>query len=619
MGIPGEPPAHNNQKAHSPPLVQVQEEPLAATSGQEQTIIHLDSDTQTQLNEEMQPNQPTEPNALDEIDVEQQTQPRRSLRGGVPIREWKACPFMDRSETDNSYIPLNYQDAMNCPAAKNWKIATQEEYQSLIDNGTWSIVSCPKDRTPIKSRWTFDIKPGLNGEPQRFKARFVAKGYSQRPRIDFNETYASVVSHDTLRILLSVIAADDLEALQIDVKTAFLYGPLEEEIFMDQPEGFVIPGQESKVCRLHKCIYGLKQASRVWGDLFTDFIEHHGFQRSEADPCLFSRVRGTERTFLTTWVDDVIVASNQQQAIDGFLIALGEKFQFRSHPLQRYVGITIARDREQRKLHISKPEYISQIVKKFHMASCSPKSIPADPNAHLVKPTEEKEEENAFPYREAVGALLYLALVSRPDISFAVGQVARFVESYNLSHVKAVRQIISYIHGTPNHGICFAGSNRKPLVGFSDADYAGCQTTRRSTTGNVFMYNGGIIAWCSSRQTCVAMSTTEAEYVAASETAKEAIWIRRILPIFQQGPEAPIVIKCDNQSAIQLVCHPDQRPKTKHIAIRYNFIRLQQENGEIKMEFTRSADQLADIMTKALPSPRFHSIREELSVVPGFI
>jgi hypothetical protein len=232
---------------------------------------------------------------------------------------------MDRPETDNSYIPLNYRDAMSCPAAENWKAAAQEEYQSLIENGTWSIVSCPKDRTPIKSRWTFDIKPGLNGEPQRFKARFVAKGYSQRPGIDFNETYASVVSHETLRILLSVIAADDLEALQVDVKTAFLYGPLEEEIFMDQPEGFIIPGQESKVCRLHKCIYGLKQASRVWGDLFTDFIEHHGFQRSEADPCLFSRVRGTERTFLTTWVDDVIVASNQQEAIDGFLIALGEK------------------------------------------------------------------------------------------------------------------------------------------------------------------------------------------------------------------------------------------------------------------------------------------------------
>lgn len=195
------------------------------TTGQERPIIHLDSDPQVHLNEEVQPNQSTEPNAHDEVDVEQHPQPRRSLRGRVPIREWKACPAMERSETDNSYIPPNYRDAMNCPAAENWKAAAKEEYQSLIENGTWSIVSCPKDRKPIKSRWTFDIKPGLNGEPQRFKARFVAKGYSQRLGIDFNETYAFVVSHDTLRILLSVIAADDLEALQIDIKTAFLYGP----------------------------------------------------------------------------------------------------------------------------------------------------------------------------------------------------------------------------------------------------------------------------------------------------------------------------------------------------------------------------------------------------------
>lgn len=224
---------------------------------------------------------------------------------------------------------------------------------------------------------------------------------------------------------------------------------------MEQPEGFITPGQENKVCRLHKCIYGLKQASHVWGNLFMDFIEQHGFKKSDADPCLFFRIRGTERTFLAIWVDDGIVASNHQKAIDGFITALGENFKFRSHPLQRYVGITITRDREQRKIHISQPEFISQIVEKFHMTSCSPKSIPADPNVLLTKPTDKKEEERDFPYREAVGVLLYLALVSRPDISFAVGQVARFVESHNPSHVKAIRQIISYIHGTPSHGICF--------------------------------------------------------------------------------------------------------------------------------------------------------------------
>ena len=158
---------------------------------------------------------------------------------------------------------------MSCPDADKWREAVQEEYRSLMQNEAWSIVPCPEGRTPIKSRWTFDVKPGLIGEPQCYKAQFVAKGYSQRPGIDFNDTYASVFSHDTLRILLSVIATHDLEVIQMDIKTAFLYGHLEEEIFMEQPERFIIPGQESKVCRLHRCIYGLKQASRVWGD--------HGF------------------------------------------------------------------------------------------------------------------------------------------------------------------------------------------------------------------------------------------------------------------------------------------------------------------------------------------------------
>ena len=157
------------------------------------------------------------------------------------------------------------------------------------------------------------------------------------------------------------------------------------------------------------------------------------------------------------------------------------------------------------------------------MVSCSPKSIPADPNVHLVKPTEKEGGDSVFPYRKAVGALLYLALVSRPDISFAVGLVARFVDNHNSSHVKAVRRIISYIHGTAGHGICFTGCDPNSPVGYSDADYGGCLTTRSSTTGSIFMYNGGPIAWCSRRQTCVAQSTTEAEYVAAGETAKEAI------------------------------------------------------------------------------------------------
>jgi hypothetical protein len=513
-------------------------------------------------------------------------------------------------------IPDSYTAAINSPEAAQWETATKEEYQSLMENKTWSLVKCPQGRSPIQSRWTFDVKPGLNGEPSRFKARFVAKGFSQRPGYDFNETYASVVTHDTLRLMMSIIAAEDLEAVQMDIKTAFLYGQLEEEIYMVQPEGFVAPGQEDKVCRLHKCLYGLKQSSRVWGEHFTNFIKQQGLVQSEADPCLFSRTNGAERTFLVIWVDDGIVASTIKRVIDEFLAALSGTFQIRSYPLERFVGITITRNRDQRTIHLGQPDYIEHLVNKFQMTSCFPKSVPADPGTHLIKPAEGSPTDAAFPYREAVGCLLYLALVSRPDISFSVGQVARFIENHNSSHIKAVRHIISYLRGTPNHGIFYTGTSETSPVGYSDADYAGCNDTRKSTTGSVFLFHGGPIAWCSRRQSCVATSTTEAEYVAASETAKEAVWIRRILPEFQQSQDDPIVIKCDNQSAIQLTRHPDQRQKTKHIDVRYHFIRLQQEVGEIDIQYVSTADQLADILTKPLPGPRFNLIRNALGIRP---
>ena len=560
-----------------------QQVPPTQARGEPQLVPELHSTPKTDQPEDVrdqretaethrQPSPSTQPRTIDlaeEHQEEQENQPRRSLRGRIPRREWKAYPAKDRPHAGGFYVPDTYTAAISCPEADEWRAAIKEEYHSLMENRTWSLVECPKGRTPIKSRWTFDIKPGMNGEPRRFKARFVAKGFSQRPGFDFSETYASVVTHDTLRLMMSIVAKEDLEVAQMDIKTAFLYGKLSEEIYMVQPEGFVTPGQESKVCRLHKCLYGLKQASRVWGEHFTDFIKQQGFTQSEADPCFFFRTNETDRTFLVIWVDDGIVASTNKQNIGDFLTALGDTFQIRSYPLERFVGITITRDRKRRMIHLAQPDYIAHVIEKFQMTSCYPKPVPADPGTHLTKLAEGSTTDTSFPYREAVGCLLYLALVSRPDISFSVGQVARFIESHNTSHIKAVRRIISYLCGTQSHGICFTESLEKSVIGYCDADYAGCTDTRKSTTGSVFLLHGGPIAWCSRRQSCIATSTTEAEYVAASETAKEAVWIRRILPDFQQGQGEPITIKCDNKSAIQLTRHPDQRQKTKHIDIRY--------------------------------------------------
>jgi hypothetical protein len=246
------------------------------------------------------------------------------------------------------------------------------------------------------------------------------------------------------------------------------------------------------------------------------------------------------------------------------------------------------------------------------MTTCFPKKIPAYPGTRLEK--KEPEEAVSFPYQDAVGSLLYLALVTRPDIAFAVGQV----ESPNSSHVTAVHHIISYLKGTSSHGICFDGYAPPSYpIGYSDADWSGCLDSRGSITGTIFILYGGPIAWSSHRQKCISTSTVEAEYVAASEATKEAVWIRRILQDFRIDNGEPIIIKSDNQGAIQLTCHLAQRQRTKHINITYHFIRSKQEYREIDIQFVNSEHQWADFLTKPLLSPRLTAIREPVGIVPG--
>jgi hypothetical protein len=281
-----------------------------------------------------------------------------------------------------------------------------------------------------------------------------------------------------------------------------------------------------------------------------------------------------------------------------------------------HLTININRDRQKKKIHLSQPYYTTEVIKKFRMTTCFPKKIPADPDTRLGK--KEPVEAVSFPYREAVGSLLYLALVTRPDMAFAVGQVSHFVESPNSSHVNAVHHIISYLKRTSSHGICFDGYAPPSYpIGCSDADWGGCLDSQRSTTGTIFILYGGPIARSSHRQKCMSTSTVEAEYIAASEATKEAVWIRRILQDFRLGNGEPITIKNENQGAIQLTCHPARRQRTKHIDITYHFVRSKQEDRDIDIQFVNSQHQWADFLTKPLPSPRLTTIREAIGIVPA--
>jgi hypothetical protein len=596
----------------------------STSSGRSDDIIPMD--TSTSVNQSSQAEEPeaviqTEDLTRENSEVEpvpDQVPVRRyPLRIREPTRLFPALQSAASNITE-VYEPTDYSDAVTSPEATLWKETIAEEHNSLMVNNTWTLTPLPSGRDTIKTRWIFKVKPGTNGQNPRYKARLVAKGFSQRPGIDFTETYAPVVKMDSLRTVLSLVAARDLDIMQLDIKTAFLYGEVDEEIYLSQPEGFVAAGKESLVCRLNKCLYGLKQAPRVWNNHFDSFLQRFGLQVSDADPCIYLRQQEDEFTIMTIWVDDGLICSNKKNAITEILEYLQKHFEMRSHPVEQFVGLSITRDRREKKLYISQPQYVRKILEKFHMADCNPRCVPADPNSRLSSKTRFEGDDNLkaelFPYREAVGSLLYLTTATRPDIAFAVSQVAQHSENPDETHWAAVKRIFAYLKGTSSYGLCFNGNINGHLIGYTDSDYAGDPSTRRSTTGFIFLLNGAPIAWCSRRQTCVSLSTTEAEFVAASESAKEAVWIRRLLGGF--GTKlGPLTILCDNQSAIRLVKNPEFHQRTKHIDVKYYFIRNSQEAGEIDISYVNTEQQLADLLTKPLANPRFTRLREEIGIV----
>lgn len=543
---------------------------------------------------------------------------RQAITFGMP-----ATVRNTKTNQSQPFEPSTYTEAVTCEDAEQWIPAIFEEYESLMQNDTWSLCALPPGRKAIKGKWIFKFKPGHKQVASRFKARFVVKGYSQIFGLDYVDTFAPVVKPSSLRTVLAIAAAKDLEMIQLDIRTAFLYGELQEEIYMEQPEGFIIPGKEEHVCRLLKSIYGLKQASRAWNRKFNDFILKFGLSQCQADPCVYFRHQrmgeeDEEFTILIIYVDDGIIFSNKKHILNDILDHLKTVFQIRTLPADRFIGVDITRNRPERSIYLSQPEYIQKITEKFNMTECNQLAIPADPSCRLspdMSPQNKEEETEMLntPFREAVGSLMHVMVMTRPDIAYAVGQVAQFAQNPGKQHWRAVKRILAYLKKTPNVGLRFNQTNSS-LSGFCDADYAGDLQTRRSTSGFAFLYHGGPISWTSRRQQCVALSTTEAEFVAAAEATKEAVWLQQLLSEIYTT-KLPTPLSCDNQSAIALVKNPAFHQRTKHIDVRLFYIREAQESGKVNIIYTNTEQQLADIFTKALAVPKFEGFREALGIV----
>jgi len=327
-----------------------------------------------------------------------------------------------------------------------------------------------------------------------------------------------------------------MEILQFDIKTAFLYGDLTEEIYMKQPEGFQNDDQEI-VCKLRKSLYGLKQSPRCWNQKFRKFLSLFNLKPLESDKCVFRGTINEVEIWLALCVDDGMLMSTCPGTLALVIKELRLQFEIKIDSSNYFVGIKINRDRQNKRMSLNQQGYIERVLAKFNMQDCNPQVIPANPSlepqSHLCSSEDGSSEKTLnIPYREAVGSLMFLAVMTRPDIAFAVGQVSRFLNEPSKSHWTAVKRIMRYLAGTKSYGICYQGDCDELMV-YSDADFAGDTVTRKSTTGYLSILAGAPITWSSHRQGCVSRSTTEAEYIAASTAAQETMWLRMMLTELQ--------------------------------------------------------------------------------------
>jgi Reverse transcriptase (RNA-dependent DNA polymerase) len=519
-----------------------------------------------------------------------------------------------KAKTLSDDEPKDEKEALSGPDSEFWRQAINEEYTSLIENRSWDLAELPEGKTPIDCKWVFKIKRDARGEIERYKARLVAKGYTQKAGIDYDEVYAPVSKYTTLRAFLAHVAAEDLELHQLDIKTAFLNGDLEEEIYMRQPPLYGQGGPRT-VCKLLRSLYGLRQAPRAWHTRLKSALEELGFVASEADAALFILKLDTGTVYLLVYVDDLLCAAKTIGEVKRIFKLIGATFEARDLGEATYfLHMEIKRDRSARTLFLSQERYALDLITKFNMDSAHPRALPMSTGTKLTRHGENKCDTPY--YGMLIGSLLYLAVCTRPDIAYAVGALARYMSDPLQEHWELAKGLLRYLRGTTAFGIKFGPSSG--LRGFCDSDYAGDIDTRRSTTGYAFIYHGGAIAYGVKLQPTVAVSTTETEYMAAGVAAKEALSIRKLL--ISLGTDlrgTPIKIYCDNEGAIKLLKHPIASVRTKHIDVIHHFARERVDRKEIKYIGCSTADNVADCLTKPLPQQKFELCRKLMGVTSG--
>jgi hypothetical protein len=539
--------------------------------------------------------------------VERQSRSGRQIR--LPER------YQVRQVTTEIATPTPYEEAVSGPQKKQWETAINDELRSLAVNNVWELAEAPKGKNIVSCKWVFKLKKLPNGQIDRYKARLVARGFTQQYGVDYSETFAPVVRMESLRILLAIATREDLEIHQMDVITAYLAGELEEEIYMTPPYG--LPGAAQKVCRLKKGLYGLKQSARVWNQRIGKKLNESGMIVTNSDHSVW--VSQKNDLILALYVDDIVLFARDMQAIQWMKGILNASFSMKDlGPISTVLGIRIRRDRVRKTLWADQSHYVKDILKEFQYEDCKPLQVPTD-GYEYFQPVGVNDTtcESPARYQRALGELNWLVRGTRTDLAFVVHKLSQHCHKPCERHWKGIQQVFRYLQGSQAVTLRYAGDN-KELLGYSDTDYASDASDRKSTMGYVFILCGAAITWASRKQQTISTSTTEAEYVGLCNAAKEAVWIRNFLrdvgrSEYAGGTHATRILG-DNQGALRLVANPEFHSRSKHIDVQHHYVRELLENGTISVDYIQTSEMAADCLTKPLKKVQLRANLEMLGL-----
>lgn len=569
-------------------------------------IFNLNSSNLNPIPESAAPEKPNEtPTAstIDKVVSPNQSSPPKEINSNISTDNILSVDRRGNSimvyltEVNDKDEPATYLEAINSPSSSFWKKAIEKEIDNMESHDVWVVVRKAEGQKMINCTWVFKIKKDQLNIPIEYKARLCAKGFQQTKGVDFSETYAPTGKLVSLRMLIAYSLSNNLLFHQIDIKSAFLNAPLAEELYLNPPPGVQTP--KNHVLKLNKAIYGLRQAPFSWHKTLSEWLFQIGFRRCDAEPCVFWR----KGTFLYLHVDDLAIFSKDPEK---FKEEVRTRFKIKDLGASNLLlGMNVTQ--KDGSITLSQRHYIDTQLTRFNCEHLYPASTPLKPNSTLVAASAEDHKaylDSGYQYRSLVGALNYISMTTRPDITFAVSSLSQFLNKPGLLHWDAGIQVLRYLKGTRDIGLRI----NKPLdplqlEGYADADWASCPESRRSVSGNLVIWGGNIISWRSKKQPTLSLSSTEAEYKSLGDITKDIMWIKTLLKkILNLKIRNPTPIFEDNQGAIALANNESNHSnfKTKHMSLRHHFIRREIKIKSIELKFVPTRLMMADFLTKSV-------------------